>query len=312
MVNSRIAVLWDSEVDWQGDEPFKKDYINNSYSVFSEIASERGSEVVIGKFSWYEDKKLTKGYCFRDDEWVKIEDISIDGIFDKFKFNDETIDLKRKMHSQLPVLNSFELEEVCKDKLKTYEEFPKHVPETQVAEKQNVEEMLEEDERVVLKPRYDFGGRGVKVIDNIGDFQSEEDLLVQRFVDSSTGIQDLGIEGVHDLRVIMVDDEPATSFVRTPDEGFISNVSRGGSMHHFEIEEIPEEALKIAEEVDEGFSHLGHRVYAVDFIFDSDGKPWILEMNSKPGLVFYDDEDVRSWKEPLMEKVVENLLRMVG
>lgn len=311
MVNSRIAVLWDSEVDWQGGKPFKKDYMNGSYNVFSDIATRHDSEVVIGKFSWYEDNKLTKGYCFRDGEWVKVENIEIDGVFDKFKFDDETVEIKKKMHSQLPVLNNFELEEVCKDKLKTYEKFPDHVPETRLAERENVEKMLEEDGRVVLKPRYDFGGKGVKVIDDIEDFEPDEDLLVQRFVDSSTGIKDLGIEGVHDLRIIMVNDEPATSFVRTPDEGFISNVSRGGSMHHFEIDEVPEQALKIAEEVDEQFKDLGRRVYAVDLIFDSEGKPWILEMNSKPGLVFYDDEDIRSWKEPLMEKVVENLVELV-
>ena len=310
MTDSRIAVLWDSEVDWQGDKPFNKDYINNSYSVFSNIASRKNSEVVVGKFSWYHNEKLAKAYSFRDGEWVKVENVKIDGIFDKFKFDDETVEIKKEMHSSLPVLNNFELEEICKDKLKTYEKFPEHVPETRIADEENVEQFLDEDGRVVLKPRYDFGGKGVKVIDNIEDYEPEEDLLVQRFVDSSTGITDLGIAGVHDLRVIMVDDKPAATFVRTPDEGFISNVARGGSMHHFEVEEIPEQTLNIAEEVDKKFQDLGKRVYAIDFIFDSEGKPWILEMNSKPGLVFYGDEDIRSWKEPLMEEVVENLVKL--
>jgi len=312
MSSSGIAVLWDSEVDWQGDKPFNEDYINNSYSVFSNIASRKNSEVVIGNFSWYENERLTKAYCFRDGEWVKVENVEIDGIFDKFKFDNETVDIKKEMHSKLPVLNNFELEEICKDKLKTYRKFPEHVPETRMANKKNVEELLEENGRVVLKPRYDFGGKGVEVIDDLRDYEPRKDLLVQRFVDSSTGINDLGVDGVHDLRVIMVDDKPAASFVRTPDEGFISNVARGGSMHHFEVDEIPEQALNIAKEIDEEFHEMGKRVYAVDFIFDSEGKPWILEMNSKPGLVFYGDEYIRSWKEPLMEEVVKDLVELVN
>ncbi|MFQ3275404.1 MAG: glutathione synthase/RimK-type ligase-like ATP-grasp enzyme [Candidatus Nanohaloarchaea archaeon] len=305
-----IAVLWDSEVDWDGGKPFKKDYINSSYAVFSQLAEERGAEILIGKFSWYRDNGLEKAYRYRNGEWSKAENVEIDGIFDKFKFGDETVDIKKKMHDDLPVLNSYELEEICKDKLLTYDEFPGRVPETRGASEENVVEMLQEYGSVVLKPRYDFGGKGVRIIDSMKEFEPEDDLLVQRFIDSESGIPELDIEGVHDLRVIVVNGEKAASFVRTPDEGLISNVSRGGSMHHIEVEDIPERAVEIVDEVEDRFSQFGNRVYAVDFIFDENGRPWILEMNSKPGLVFYDDEDVRSWKEPLMEKVVETLIEM--
>jgi glutathione synthase/RimK-type ligase-like ATP-grasp enzyme len=305
-----IAVLWDSEVDWKGDKPFKKDYMNSSYAVFSKLAEEKDAEILIGNFSWYENGKLKKAYRYTNGCWSKVENVEIDGIFDKFKFDDETIEIKKKMHNDLPVLNSYRLEEICKDKLLTYEEFPDRVPETREATRKNVEVMLDEYGSVVLKPRYDFGGKGVRIIDDIDEFEPEDNLLVQRFVDSESGIPELEIEGVHDLRVIVVNGEPVTSFVRTPDEGLISNVSRGGSMHHIEVEDVPDSALQIFDEVEDKFSQFGSRVYAVDFIFDENGDPWILEMNSKPGLVFYDDESVRSWKEPLMVEVVEKLIEM--
>ncbi|PSG99472.1 MAG: hypothetical protein BRC29_05130 [Nanohaloarchaea archaeon SW_7_43_1] len=310
-MGSKVAVLWDSEVDWDGNNPFKKDYVNSSYVVFSEIAEEKGGETLVGNFSWYSDGEMEKAYRFSDGGWEKVENVSIDGIFDKFKFGDETVPIKEKMHEDLPVLNNYELEEICKDKMLTYEKFSESVPEVREATRENVLEMLERFEKVVLKPRYDFGGEGVRIIDSIEKFEAGDDLLVQRFVDSSGGIPELEIDGVHDLRVIIVNGEESTSFVRTPDEGLISNVSRGGTMHNVELENIPEAVYPVIDEVEDVFSSLGNRVYAIDFIFDEEDRPWILEMNSKPGLVFYDDPEVREWKEPLMEKVVETLLEMI-
>jgi glutathione synthase/RimK-type ligase-like ATP-grasp enzyme len=305
-----IGVLWDSEVDWRGEEPSSKDAINEGYRVFSDIADDNGAEVVIGKFSWYSDRCLEKGYVLRDGEWHKVNDKALDVVFDKFRFDEETLKVKRKINSELPVLNSLELERMCKDKLLTYERFDEKVPETRKASEDVVSDLLDRYGRVVLKPRYDFGGKGVEVIESLSEFEPRENLLAQRFVDSSDGIDALGIDGVHDLRIIFVDGEASTCFVRTPEEGFVSNVSRGGSMHHFELSEIPDRALQVVEQVEDVFKDMGNRVYAVDLIFDEEGVPWILEMNSKPGLVFYGDDSIREWKQPLMEEVVETLIDM--
>jgi len=303
-MDSTVAVLWDSEVDWDGDNLFKKDYMDSSYVVFSEIAEEKGGQILVGNFSWYSDGEMKKAYQFSDGSWQKVENVSVDGIFDKFKFDDETVPIKKKMHEDLPVLNNYELEKICKDKLLTYEKIRE-------ATRENVSEMLERFEKVVLKPRYDFGGEGVRIIDSIEELELDDDLLVQRLVDSSDGIPELEVDGVHDLRVIIVNGEKSTSFVRTPDEGLISNVSRGGTMHNVELENIPESVQPVIDEVEDVFGDLGNRVYAIDFIFDEEDRPWILEMNSKPGLVFYDDPEVREWKEPFMERVVETLLEMI-
>jgi glutathione synthase/RimK-type ligase-like ATP-grasp enzyme len=305
-----IGVLWDSEVDWCGEEPSSKDAINEGYRVFSDIADDNGAEVVIGKFSWYSDCRLEEGYVLRDGRWHKVNDRALDVVFDKFRFDEETLKVKRKINSELPVLNSLELERMCKDKLLTYERFDEKVPETKKASEDVVSDLLDRYERVVLKPRYDFGGKGVDVIESLSEFEPRENLLAQRFVDSSDGIDALGIDGVHDLRIIFVDGEASTCFVRTPEEGFVSNVSRGGSMHHFELSEIPDRALQVVEQVEDVFKDMGNRVYAVDLIFDEEGVPWILEMNSKPGLVFYGDDSIREWKQPLMEEVVETLIDM--
>lgn len=307
---SVIAVLWDDEIDGKGEKPFDSSHMNESYMVFSEIARARGAEVVFGNFSWYKDRSLDRYYTVEAGEWKHIsEGKMVDVVFDKFRFDNETVDLKKEIGDKLPVLNSFRLEEFCKDKLLTSEKF-EAVPQTEAATRENVSRMIENYGKAVLKPRYDFGGSGIKIIDSLADFETGENLIVQRFIDSSEGIPDLGISGVHDLRIIIVDGRPVTCFVRTPDEGLISNVSRGGSMHHIRTENAPDSALEIVQQVEDVFGDFGSRVYAVDFIFDREGRPWILEMNSKPGLNFYSDDCIKSWKKPLMEKVVKTLIDM--
>jgi glutathione synthase/RimK-type ligase-like ATP-grasp enzyme len=133
---------------------------------------------------------------------------------------------------------------------------------------------------------------------------------VQKFVDSTRGIPSLDVEGVHDLRIVVLDGEPLVSYVRQPKSGLISNVSRGGSMENVELTDLPGEVLDIVEEVDEELEDYSDRLYSVDFIFDEDENPWILELNSKPGLGFYDDKRIASWKKPLMDRVAKKLVQM--
>lgn len=308
-MSAKVAVMWDSEVDWEGEKPFKKGHINTTYEYFSESAAEDGGDIYIAKFSWWNGTGLDKAFTYRNGEWRKVEDIDIDVVFDKYKFDDETIEMKKQIDAEMPVLNSFELEEICKDKLLTYEKFPDHVAATYEASEDTVEQILESG-KAVLKPRYDFGGRGVKIIDSIDDYEPEEDLLVQKFVDSTQGAPSLGVEGVHDLRIIVLNGEPEVAFVRTPESGFISNVSRGGTLEKAEMKDIPEQVFEVVEEVDSEMEVYGDRMYSIDFIFDEDERPWILELNSKPGLSFYEDEDIASWKKPLIEKFTAVLTGM--
>lgn len=303
-----IGVLWDSEVDWEGETPFKKDYMDDTYQKFSSLASEQEGKVFIAKFSWYSENGLDKAYYF-DSGWKKVEGVEVDVVFDKFKFDEKTRELKKEINSELPVLNDFELERICKDKLLTYDFFPELVPETVEADEETVEEFIFEDGKAVVKPIYDFGGNGVEVLEK-PLFEEKDDLIVQRFVDSSLGIETLNIEGFHDLRVIVVNGEKQLALVRTPEEGFISNVSRGGSMEFVSVEDLPEKAVEAVDAVVERFQRFEPAVYSVDLIFDKGQKPWILELNSKPGLVFYDDLEIERNKTPLMEKIVEILVSM--
>ncbi|MFB6145386.1 MAG: RimK family alpha-L-glutamate ligase [Candidatus Nanohaloarchaea archaeon] len=306
---ANIAVIWDEEVDDEGEKPFNIDYLNDTYEYFSEIAEERGETTYIANFRWFDKGVLRTGYRWNGDEWIREENISIDVVFDKYKFDEETREMKKWIEKNMPVLNHFRLEEICKDKLLTYQEFPDMVAETREATEKDAEEFIEEDGRAVLKPRFSFGGRGVKIIEDIEEYEDASNQLVQRFVDSTEGIDELGVEGVHDLRVVVVDGEPVLSFVRTPESGFVSNVQQGGSMNFVDLEDVPDSAMEIVERVAEKFSEYSPYVFGADMIFDEDQKPWILELNSKPGMAIY-NEEVKERKDLYITRVVEMLAKM--
>jgi glutathione synthase/RimK-type ligase-like ATP-grasp enzyme len=301
-----IAALWDAEVDGQGGKPFKKDHINATYEYISDLAAEKESNIYIARFDWYSDGKLQKAYIFDGDKWDKVKDIEVDVVFDKYKFDEDTVELKREIEENHPVLNCYEVESICKDKFRTYEKFPENHPETREATKQNIEEMLKKYDKVVVKPLAAHAGEGVEIIEDVSEFDEAKEGIVQQFIDSSSGIEKLGIEGIHDLRIVVVDNEPVLSYVRQPESGYVANVAQGGSMEFVPIEEVPERAMEIAREVISVFE-IEHLVCGIDVIFDQDQKPWILELNSKPGMSFYNKEEIKEWKDPYIKAVVNSL-----
>lgn len=301
-----VVALWDAEVDWKGEKPFKKDHINTTYEYFADLAAENDSKVFIGRFEWYRDGEIQKSYSFDGKNWNKVENVEVDVVFDKYRFDEDTIELKKEIESKHPVLNSFEIEQICKDKHRAYERFPESHPETREATKENVQEMLEKYDKVVVKPLAAHAGEGVEIIDEISEFEEEKGRIVQQFIDSSSGIQKLGIEGVHDLRVVVVDGNPVVSYIRQPESGFVANVAQGGSMEFIPVEDVPEEAMEIVKEVVDVFEE-ERFVCGIDLIFDQGQKPWILELNSKPGMSFYDKEEIREWKDPYIKAVVNSL-----
>ena len=135
-------------------------------------------------------------------------------------------------------------------------------------------------------------------------------MLVQEFIESRS-FSKYGIEGPHDFRVILVDDDPVEAYFRVPKEGLIANVAQGGSLRYVELEDISDKVLVIIDEVKEIASKLRPNFYSVDFMFDVDNRPWVVELNSKPGIGFHMDIEKEEYERPAMEKVVEGISELV-
>jgi len=233
MAKYKIGVLYGKSLIYEGDEPFTLEKLNNSYTYFSKLAKEMDIELYIAHYSEFENKKLKRAWIL-DGDWKIVEDIPIDIIYDKFEIaSAESMAIKKKIASEIIMINNPELEELCKDKWLTHETFNEFMyPMFLVKNKEEIADAVKEikTSKAVLKPRWGFGSIGLviddkeKLVRNISN-----DHVIEEFIDGSKGIPELGIKGVHDIRVIIVNGKTVDCWVRQPSEGFVSNLSRGGN-----------------------------------------------------------------------------------
>jgi glutathione synthase/RimK-type ligase-like ATP-grasp enzyme len=158
-------------------------------------------------------------------------------------------------------------------------------------------------ELVVVKPVDGEEGRGVYIDspEKIKELALEYPLLVQEFIDSSVGIEGI-VEGLHDLRVALINGEPFYSYYRTPPQGsYLANVARGGSFAMIEPARLPKSILEAVKEIDQKLAEVGDRFYGIDFAMTKTG-PKIIEMNSRLGLLPNRDNDIfKALKNTLAE-----------
>lgn len=189
------------------------------------------------------------------------------------------------------LVNCPELDSLCRNKERTYEHFSSLMPTTTlVGNSVELRALLANTPshtRVVIKPPNRWGGAGV-VIDFSSSIQPDAfsyPLLLQEFVDTSAGIPSL-CEGPHDLRCFMVNGVLAMSNIRIPSVGTLTaNVARGAEVRLLRKEQVPQEPLRVAQEVDHALERYGTRIYSVDLGRDISSHWYILELNSQPGLI---------------------------
>ncbi|GEM_PF-361209 len=321
MKTKGIGVLWDERYvpeEMDRDKPFYDEKLNRTMEYMAKRGRGEGIDIYVAHFSKYNKGKLERGYFF-DGKWKTTQGIEIDLIFDKFYFDKETKKLKYRADKEVGVLNRPEFEELCKDKYKLYKIFPDYIPVTFRSD-QDIEEILSEirTDLVVLKPRFGSGGEGVKIVqkdevkEELVKFDAEEvengNIVLQEFKNSSEGIPFLDIKNVHDLRVITINGRPSYSFVRIPQEGYITNVNRGGRIVHVPLEKVvnDKKTSEILEDVKERLSRHGRCIYSVDIVFDREETPWIIELNSKPGIKF-NGREVTKRKKQFIDDIISIL-----
>lgn len=309
-----IGILWDREVEWNDTAPFQIKNLDKDYAKYSELGRERDLEFYIAKYKWYRDQKLEKAWYWNGEEWTKKTNIKLQGVFDKYKYTDETKQLKEEIANNLPVLNDPELEWICKDKLETYELFKEFVPETKIATQESLEEMLEKYDKVVFKPRYGASGVGIEFLEEVGEFEepeNPEEYVLQRFVETD-GFKEVGIEGPHDMRTHIIDGElQQGNYVRVPDEGLQSNISQGGNQKYIKNSQIPGSALEIIETAIDEFKRFDPHLFSVDIMFDKNQKPWLVELNSKPAMYYHYPVKKKEHELPRIKKLVKTLEKLV-
>ena len=251
--------------------------------------------------SWkYENKKISQ---------IKTP-VRIDIVYDRtagFKFPPKDEDLI--------VVDNIDFKKLCWNKWDQYTELKNYMSKTYLWKKSddNLKEILSkiETDIVVLKPTNGLKGIGVFIgskEEALGFKRTDADYIVQEFIDTKNGIKGI-TPGRHDLRVVIVNNHPVWSHVRTPVEGtYEANVARGGSINEIELQNIPEGIKKIVEKVSNSFyKKYDNPIYSIDFGIGTDGEPKIFEINDTIGFPRWEMKNRDNFLKELVKNFKQKL-----
>lgn len=288
------AIFVNCSTKFNRDAPFVAARSNEAYAALSKLGKKNGFRFYFSRYPFFdkEDQKLRRAWSYDGKQWKKVRGKKVDILYcrgSNSQFAKESHIIEEKVN--LPTINSFELQHVCNDKLLTYNIFPDLVPKTfLINDSYELHRVLNHipSDIVVIKPRYGSFGRGVMIIPK-KELKNgiSKDTVIQEFVDTSKGM--MGIEAVHDLRCMIVDGKVDHVYLRIPKRGsLISNSDRGGRKVFLDPSDLTLKIMRKIKMIDNHFKPYGPRIYSIDLMQGNDGKIWLLELNSKPGVYYYE------------------------
>ena len=303
-----VGIIYNDKDGVFRDVPFKTRHAFVAYRKFSEIAAKNGIKVVVANPIWYGGKRFS--LCWNLLEGNIERNVLLDFVFDRcISLNKRHYifmrKLRKEMKKEISVMNDPFIEDICNDKYLTYNMFKNYCPATYGSIK-HISKI--KNDTIVVKPRFGSGGKGIKIKRKGSVKRLEKDFLVQEFINTSDGIKGL-VRGVHDLRLVVLNGKIMDFYVRVPNKGFISNISLGGNL--VRIPKIPEKIKKISKYGDMRFRKFKPRLYSIDFLFDRRQNPWIVELNSHPGLDIYYEIKARG-NIKIYERLCKRLIHSIN
>jgi len=298
----RIAVFFDAP--GFDDYPFTDKDFKRAYVEFAASICDRGCEcwIVRSQDSYQGGNAFSRGWKFDRGHFNEHQDpFTADVIFNKGHLDAD---------AGANVVNRPDLEDFCTDKWKTYSAFPSLFPKTLLARTTDeyAGALKQFRSMVTVKPVGGWRGQDV-VIASVADI-AERDVrlpcLVQEFLDTSGGIPGI-TEGLHDLRMIVVNGDLVFAYVRVPPpNSYVSNYAQGGSWFEVPVKELPHGAIAVFKAVE---AHLARRfplrIYSVDVGLQGKTDWKIFELNSKPAL---DPRESYPGAAAFMDAVIDALI----
>ncbi|MFA5961395.1 MAG: ATP-grasp domain-containing protein [Parcubacteria group bacterium] len=306
----KVMILF-GKSDWKKAKPFSNKDYQYSYEYFYSLCKKNNIQMYRASYEWYDyEKKLFKFAWLYEGEggnWKKVENIRPDLVYDKTKARLEVYHKKELIGAKYPFINDLNFTRLIDDKFTTSLIFSKWSKKSWIIKNQTeLKTILPKikSTKLVLKPLSESGGKDVQIVDkkNIAGLKIEKENIAQEFINSSQGVPGVS-KKMHDLRLVFVNDKLIYSYIREPKEGsFLANLAQGGSLVIVPKEKLPESLSPIIAYANEVFTTFTPRVYSIDLMFDENKKPWIVELNSMPGLFFTPEE------KPYMLEMYQELL----
>jgi glutathione synthase/RimK-type ligase-like ATP-grasp enzyme len=305
---TKKALILSNKKNWRDARPFKSEKFYACYEYFFDLAKSRDLTMFSASYAWYDEKKkiFKWAWTFDGKKWKKIKNVHPDIIYDKTSFGDEIQLVKNSIARDFQVINDSEFTLLAGHKLFASllapKYFKKYYP---VRNSKSLREALKKisGNTMVLKPPLECGGRGVKIIPrkSLASLILTSPMLAQEFIDSSKGINGIA-KGIHDLRVVFVNNKLIYAFIREPAKNsLLANLAQGGTMFYVPENKLPKSLFPIIKEIQKTFEFFDPKIYSIDFMFDQKQRPWIVEFNTMPGFFFFSNEHKRNQKHFFLE-----------
>lgn len=262
------------------------EYYESYQELIKIIESDNTIKVYIVRWDSYKWNGIfSEVYCFENNELIPVSEKKVDLIFNRCNLHEI---------NDCPVINSPSFYELCEDKYKTYLRFTDVSAKTQYIHNYASLDIacdelnIKDDELIVLKKNFWKEWDGIHILARnkitVDLYRNWTDILIQKFIDSSVWIPDI-VDGLHDLRVMIVDHTIVWATIRTPQIGsFLANVAQWGTSVSLDIQLLPRELLDVLESVMDHLDDYEHIVYWADFMNSPDGYK-LVELNACPGLL---------------------------
>lgn len=275
---------------FEGDAPLG--HIGKKLPVYIRLLNlcqEKGWQTFVLTRKTYKGEGVFEGsWQFKENKFYREEaPVKIDLVYDRTAGMHFPLEGERSM----VVVDQRNFKRLCYDKFLSFKKIGQFMPETfWVGDGSNLTSVLEKikTDWVVLKPYNGLKGIGIFIGDkkdalNFKFPKKNKGYIAQEFLDTSVGIDGI-VEGMHDLRIVIINHKTVWSHVRTPAKGsFKANVALGGNIKEVDCAKLPESVKQIVGKVDDlFFKEYDNPLYSMDIGFGKNG-PLIFELNDQIG-----------------------------
>lgn len=301
--------------DFEGTAPLS--HIGKKLPVYLrllELCQKEGWEVYVLSKKTYQGGNVFNGaWLFNNGEFTREEKLlNIDLVFDWTG----NMEFPPANEPNLKVVNTRPFKELCADKWKMYQKLQEYMPTTfWIGEKDNLKTVLPKikTDWIVVKPVNGLKGKGVYVGDRGKavnfDFDDRfHEYIAQEFIDTSNGISGI-TPGLHDLRIVVVNNQIVWSHVRVPKKGtYKANVGQGGFLTEIDYTMVPAGIKEIVSDVSNTFyGQYDNPIYSIDFGVGKDGIPKIFEINDQIGFPLWEMKSRDNFLSALIQNFKEKL-----
>jgi len=309
----KVLILF-GKSNWRKSRPFENKDYQYSYEYFYSLCKENGIQMYRASYKWYDYEKNIFKYAWiyedKNAQWKRVLNIKPDFIFDKTKARLEVYYKKELIAKKYQFINNLEFTQLIDNKFLNSMLFEKWSKKSWLANsKEELKTILPKikTSRVVLKPLMESGGKDVIILSKKEVLKkkiAKQLWLVQEFIDSSRGIPGFS-KGVHDLRLVFVNEKLLYALMREPAKGkLLANLAQGGSLTIVPLKKIPKSVNPLIKQANQLLETFNPRIYSIDFMFDEKKRPWVVELNSMPGLYFTPEE------KPYMVRMYLEMLKV--